>query len=250
MDGNTRRSGTGGGEERGPRRNEGESGRGTRSGGGDAAIGSVAGRRRAAARDDRETAEDRRGRGGPVRGERVFVLARRGRGGPRGPPPPRRGGGAGASARGRGGGGGGRGPTARRSRRHAPSGLASTSFLLTARTPSMIPSTVGACCAATAWISTSVVCRASASDESAACPRLSFVTKSSSATWMLACPWRPIVRREPGWPTRARASAGAAEGGGGSRGDEEPRGGGPAIARESASGSVRQSSIAALQHPL
>jgi hypothetical protein len=31
---------------------------------------------------------------------------------------------------------------------------------------------------------------------------LSFVTKSSSATWMLACPWRPIVR-EPGWPTRA-----------------------------------------------
>ena len=106
----------GGGEERGPRRNEGESGRGTRSGGGDAATGSVAGRRRAAARDDRETAEDRRGRGGPVRGERVFVLARRGRGGPRGPPPPRRGGGAGASARGRGGGGGGRGPTARRSR--------------------------------------------------------------------------------------------------------------------------------------
>ena len=228
----------GGGEERGPRRNEGESGRGTRSGGGDAATGSVAGRRRAEARDDRETAEDRRGRGGPVRGERVFVLARRGRGGPRGPPPPRRGGGAGASARG-GEGGGGRGPTARRSLgRHAPSGLASTSFLLTARTPSMIPSTVGACCAATAWISTSVVCRASASDESAACPRLSFVTKSSSATWMLACPWRPIVRREPGWPHARGASAGAAEGGGGAdalEGRQEPRGGGPAIGRSRAS---------------
>ena len=68
----------------------------------------------------------------------------------------------------------------------APSGLASTSFLLTALTPSMIPSAVGACCAATAWISTSVVCLASASELPPSRLRLSFVTKSSSAAWMLA----------------------------------------------------------------
>jgi len=50
----------------------------------------------------------------------------------------------------------------------------------------MIPSAVGACCAATAWISTSVVCLASASELPPSRLRLSFVTKSSSAAWMLA----------------------------------------------------------------
>lgn len=80
-------------------------------------------------------------------------------------------------------------------RERAPSGLASTSFCDTARTPSMMPSTVGDCCAATAWISVSVVCLASATDESGNCRRLSFVVKSSSAAWMLACPVRPMTRR-------------------------------------------------------
>jgi hypothetical protein len=48
---------------------------------------------------------------------------------------------------------------------------------------------------------------------------------------------RDVDARVPVAPHRA-ARAGVAEGGGGrtrSRGDEEPRGGGPAIARESAS---------------
>mmetsp|Transcript_13483 Transcript_13483/g.50514 ORF Transcript_13483/g.50514 Transcript_13483/m.50514 type:complete len:348 (-) Transcript_13483:103-1146(-) len=59
-------------------------------------------------------------------------------------------------------------------------GLASTSFLETNRTPSIIPPTVNACCAATAWINSSVVCLASATLDAGNCRRLSLVVKSSS----------------------------------------------------------------------
>ena len=59
-------------------------------------------------------------------------------------------------------------------------------------------------------MSTSVACLASAIEFVSSWPRFSFVTKSSSAAWMLETPWRPMVREPVVVPSvrAARCEAG------------------------------------------